>query len=218
MKRLLLISLFSLSYLISLSQSFEGVIKFNISYESMPADMADAIAMLPQEQTFFIKNHKSKFVQVTSTANTMVISDSEAQTSIILMEAMGQKYKMSMTTDEVKSVELESTEGITIEYIDETKMIAGYECKKALVTMEGFDEKAIFYYTEKIAPLQLSGMEGLHLKGLPLEYIISMGGMKMVMKATTVEKTEIPDSTFDIPEGYTEMPDNMRSAMEQADN
>ena len=84
--------------------------------------------------------------------------------------------------------------------------------------MEGFDQEAIFYYTEEIAPLMLNGMEGLHLKGLPLEYRISMDGMTMVMKASKVDKIAVPDSTFDIPEGYVEMPDYMKDAMQQEDN
>ncbi len=218
MKRFLLISILALSYSISSAQEFEGIIKFSISYESLPPEMKDAVAMLPKEQLFYIKNNKSKFVQNSSMSNTIVISDSDTKTSIVLMEAMGQKYKMTMTSEEVEEMEKETADEIQIEYINETKSIAGYTCKKAVVKMKGMDEEAVFYYTEEIAPLKLSGMEGLHLKGLPLEYIISMDGMKMVMKATSVEKTTVPDSTFDIPDGYTEMPDFMKDAMQENDN
>ena len=218
MKRLLLISIFALSYSISSAQEFEGIIKFSISYESLPAEMSEAVAMLPKEQIFYIKKSKSKFVQNSSMSNTTVISDSDENTSIVLMEAMGQKYKMTMTSEEVEEMEKETVDEIEIEYINESRTIAGYTCKKAVVKMEGMDEEAVFYYTEEIAPLKLSGMEGLHLKGLPLEYIISMEGMKMVMKATSVEKTTVADNTFDVPEGYTEMPEFMRDAMNQADN
>lgn len=218
MKRLLLISILALSYSISLAQGFEGIIKFSISYEEMPAEMGEAVAMLPKEQIFYIKGTKSKFVQNSSMSNTTVISDSDDKSSIVLMEAMGQKYKMTMTSEEVEEMEQETMDAIQIEYVNESKTIAGYSCKKAIVKMEGMDEEAVFYYTDKIPPLKLSGMEGLHLKGLPLEYIISMEGMKMVMKATSVEKTSVANSTFDVPEGYTEMPDFMRDAMNEADN
>lgn len=218
MKRLLLIFFLALCYSFSSAQNFEGIITFSISYESLPPEMADAVSMLPQNQTFYIKNSKSKFVQKSSMSNTIVISDSEAKTSTILMDAMGQKYKMTIDTDDLTNIENESTEDISIEYVEGTKTIAGYVCKKAVVKMEEFDEQAVFYYTEEIAPLMLNGMEGLHLKGLPLEYIISMDGMKMVMKATKVEKTTIPDTIFDIPEGYIEMPAYMKDAMQQSDN
>ncbi len=217
MKSLLLIFFLALCNSFSSAQSFEGIITFSISYESLPKEMADAVSMLPQNQTFYIKNSKSKFVQKSSMSNTIVISDSEEKTSIILMDAMGQKYKMTIETDDLSTIENESTEDINIEYVEGTKSIAGYMCKKAVVKMEGFDEQAVFYYTEEIAPLMLSGMEGLHLKGLPLEYVISMDGMKMVMKATKVEKTTIPDATFDIPEGYIEMPDDMKDVLNQSD-
>lgn len=218
MKRLLLLSFLALSYVNSSAQEFEGIITFGISYESLPDEMKEAVAMLPKEQTFFIKNNKSKFVQNSSMSSTIVISDSKSNTSTVLMDAMGQKYKMTIDTDELGDMEKVSSDEIKIEYVNETKTIAGYVCKKAVVQMEGFDQEAIFYYTEEIAPLMLSGMEGLNLKGLPLEYIISMDGMTMIMKASKVDKTTIPDSTFDIPEGYAEMPDYMKDAMNQGKN
>lgn len=218
MKRLLLISFLALSYSYSFAQDFEGIITFSISYESLPDEMKEAVSMLPKEQTFYIKNNKSKFVQNSSISSTVVISDSNTKTSTVLMDAMGQKFKMTIDTDDLSEIENVSTDEIKIEYVNESKTIAGYTCKKAIVLMDGFDQEAVFYYTEEIAPLMLSGMEGLHLKGLPLEYIISMDGMTMVMKASEVKKTTVPDSTFDIPEGYTEMPDYMKDAMQQKDN
>lgn len=218
MKRLFLIAFLAFSYTFSSAQEFEGIITFSISYESLPDEMKDAVSMLPKEQTFFIKNNKSKFVQSSSMSSTVVISDSKTNSSTILMDAMGQKFKMTIDTNELSEIEDVSTDEIKIEYVNETKKIAGYTCKKAVVLMEGFDQEAVFYYTEEIAPLMLSGMEGLHLKGLPLEYIISMDGMTMIMKATKVDKTSVPDSTFDIPEGYTEMPDYMKDAMNQGKN
>lgn len=218
MKRFLLISFLAFTYAFSSAQDFEGIITFSISYESLPDEMKDAVAMLPKKQTFYIKNNKSKFVQSSSMSSTVVISDSKTKKSTILMDAMGQKFKMTIDTNELSEVEDVSTDEIKIEYVNETKTIAGYTCKKAVVVMEGFDQEAVFYYTEEIAPLMLSGMEGLHLKGLPLEYIISMDGMTMIMKATKVDKTAVPDSTFDIPDGYTEMPDYMKEAMNPEKN
>lgn len=218
MKRFLLISFLALSYTFSSAQEFEGVITFSISYESLPVEMKDAVSMLPQEQTFYIKNNLSKFVQNSNMSSTVVVSDSKTKKSTLLIDAMGKKYKMTIDTEDLSEVENVSSDEIKIEYVNETKTIAGYACKKAVVIMEGFDQEAIFYYTEEIAPLMLNGMEGLHLKGLPLEYRISMDGMTMVMKASKVDKIAVPDSTFDIPEGYVEMPDYMKDAMQQEDN
>lgn len=214
MKKVLWISLIFLSYTVSTAQSFEGIITYTIAYESLPADMQEAMAMMPKEQTFYIKNNMSKFVQETGMTSTIVISNSDDNTSVLLMDAMGQKFKMTINSDEINN---EQENAPNIEYVSGTKTIAGYICKKAIIKMEGFDEEAVFYYTEEIPPLKLSGMEGLHLKGLPLEYAISAEGIKMVLKVSRVEKTTIDDSIFDIPEGYTEMPDYMKKAMEQAD-
>ncbi len=216
MKRVLLIALLTFSYLMATSQTFEGKITYSISYESLSEDMASAVEMLPKEQTFYIKNSKSKYVINSSMSSTTIISDEKASTSVILLDAMGQKFKMSVNTDEIdEDFGEDLEEEPSIEYVAGTKTIAGYVCKKAIVQLDGVDEKAVFYYTEEIAPLMLNGMEDLSIKGLPLEYIISAEGMKMVMIATKVEKTTIPDSTFDIPEGYSEMPSYMKDAMDK---
>ena len=100
-----------------------------------------------------------------------------------------------------------------VNYVDGTKEIVGYICKKAEVTMEGMDEPAIFYYTEEIPPVNMRGMESLQLKGMPLEYQMSTNGMKMIMTVTEMDKQDLSDDLFAVPAGYTEMTDQMKQMM-----
>ena len=194
------------------AQDFEGTVTYSITYKQLPPEMQGMEQMLPKSQKILVKGDKTRFEQVTQASSTIVISDMDAGTSTILIEAMGQKFKLAMSKEEVdKTVE---DQGIpVIKYLDDSKEIAGYTCKKAEVTMEGMDEAAIFYYTEEIAPIRMRGMESLNLKGMPMEYHMSTSGMNMIVSVTEMQKEALSDDVFAIPEGYTEMTDQMKQMM-----
>ena len=195
-----------------MAQDFEGVITYSITYEQLPEEMQQMEQMLPKSQKISVKGDKSRFEQKTTMSRSIFLSDMAAGTSTILIEAQGQKFKLSMSKEDVdKSIEQQGTPGIN--YVDGTKDIAGYTCKKAEVTMEGLDDKAIFYYTEEIPAIQMRGMESLQLKGMPLEYQMSTNGIKMVMTVIEMDERSLSDDLFEVPEGYTEMTDQMKQMM-----
>jgi hypothetical protein len=194
------------------AQDFEGTITYSITYNQLPAEMQGMEQMLPKSQKIMIKGGKTRFEQVSDASNTIVISDMEGGVSTILIEAMGQKFKLVLSKEDVdKSIEEQGIPEIT--YLEGTREIAGYTCKKAEVAMAGLDETAIFYYTEEIPPIRMRGMESLNLKGLPMEYEVSTSGMKMVVSVTEMELATLSDDMFNIPEGYMEMPDQMKQLM-----
>jgi len=131
---------------------------------------------------------------------------------LCLLKRWVKKYKMSLDAESLKkAVDAQGEPEIT--YLEDTKEIAGYECKKAEVTMDGMETPAIFYYTEKIQAIGLRGMEKLTLKGMPLEYTISAQGLTMTMTAKEIKKEPVSDSSFEIPDGYTEVPEQMKQMM-----
>lgn len=213
MKKLILFTLLTIGYHFANAQDFEGLIIFTISYENLPPEMQGQEAMLPSEYKVHVKNKKSRVESGSAMGTTVIISDMGAKTSTVLMDMMGQKMKVSLNADDLDEANSENT--TQIEYVDGSKTIAGYKCKKANIKTEGDDpdDVAVFYYTEEIAPINLQGLEGMNLKGMPLEYSVSSQGITMVMTASTIEKKSVADSMFEIPEGYTEMPENMRQAL-----
>jgi GLPGLI family protein len=210
--------LFRLSILLFLfpialsAQSFEGKIDFSIAYKDLPQEMQMAEGMLPKAQTIWVKGNKNRFEQMMSQVSTVVISDADQGTSVILMEMMGQKYKMDITKDEMASM-IGAQSDPEINYVDGTREIAGYTCKKAEVIMDGFDGKAIFYYTEEIPPVQVKGMEALSLKGMFMAYEASTQGMTISIEVTNIDKGPVSDDKFIVPDGYSEMPAQMKSMM-----
>ena len=205
--------IFTLFFPISLmSQSFEGKIDYKMSYKSLPPEMQGMEGMLPKNQTIWIKGSKSRYEQTMTQMSTIVISDSDLGTSTILMELMGQKYKLAMAKEEMES--LVGDQGVPkITYVEGTRVIAGYTCKKAEVEMDGFDGKTIFYYTEEIPAVQVKGMEALALKGMYMAYEASTQGMTVSIEVSNIDKGPVSDDKFIVPDGYTDMPDQMKSMM-----
>jgi GLPGLI family protein len=195
-----------------MAQSFEGKIVYKMSYSDLTPEMQQAEGMLPKQQTIWIKGNKSRFEQNMVQVSSVVISDSDNGTSIILMDMMGQKYKLDIAKGELDQMIRDQSEPV-VKYVDGTKEIAGYTCKKAEITMDGFDKTATFWYTEKIPPVMVKGMEALKLKGMFMAYTASTQGMTISIEVTSVEKQAVSDDKFVAPDGYTDLPDQMKAMM-----
>lgn len=205
MKKLFKISiciLLTLPMVSAMAQSFEGVITYEISYDNLPKEMAEYESMLPKESISTIKGHMYKMEQPSTMGMKQVtIMDNEAESGILLMEMMGKKSAIVLDKESREKFEKDQPEP-EITYVDETKEIAGYTCKKALVQMpesQGSGSLEV-YYTDKILDLDMNQVKGL--KGFPLQYTANTGQFLMTMTAQSVDKKKISEEEFVVPEGY----------------
>jgi GLPGLI family protein len=180
--------------------TFEGVVKYDISFEDSGLP-PEAVAMLKgAEIVLFMKPDKQRFDANMIMQNTSSIMDNKKKTMVTLMDIMGQKYLIKMNEEDVKK-EQESAPQTEIKYLDETKEIAGYKCKKAEVTIKnkGTEVMTMYvYYTEELPPTVMKPVyKGL--KGCPLEYTLNTNGIKMKFTAKSVSKEAVPDTKFEIP-------------------
>jgi GLPGLI family protein len=158
--------------------------------------------MLPDEMITRVKGEKSRMEQSMAMGmSSVTITDMKKGTGIVMMDMMGKKIAMEATKEELKKLDKKkvSDKKPEFKYTSETKEIAGYECKKAFIVIEGAGEMEI-YYTEDLPAGASKQFEGL--KGFPLEYSISQGPMKVSFTATKVIKEKLSDSLFSIPDGY----------------
>jgi GLPGLI family protein len=89
---------------------------------------------------------------------------------------------------------------------NETREIAGYKCVKA-VGQTRFGAIVTVYYTRDIVP-ENKQYDPLfrNLEGLPLEYELANGQMRLRYRIAKINLNPVPVSTFDIPgTGYREM-------------
>lgn len=186
-------------------KGFEGKISYTISIDGLPPEAAPFMAGSNME--IWCKGDKSRCdMSIGMMSKTTTISNQKTKEVVTLMEMMGKKYMMRSKADEQKKDPKTPMPKIT--YLNETKTIAGYLCKKAQMTFTGKDGKSEtldVYYTEQFSNyVPQEGYQGL--KGLPMEYVIRPEGQQMLMRmtVTAVSKETVADTKFDIPEGYTE--------------
>jgi GLPGLI family protein len=190
--------------------------------------------------TVYMKGDMSKTESVTDFGNNTVITDKKNKRTTTLMEAMGRKTgfystendeeEMRARMDSARARRADSLRQMglpiaqpskpEIQYIDETKKIAGYTCKKAILRSKNqrgeVNESIVWYCPDfKVAQNVLTGgnrgmmnMAGLNgvdqIEGFPMEYEFERSnGMKMHMIVTKVQlDANIDDKVFEIPKGY----------------
>ena len=207
-------------------------VKMNIKTEGLPAEMA---AYGEQDMVTYLKGDKAKTEISSMMFSTITYVNGQKITS--LTDAMGNKSGYTTTKEELEQADkAEPSEKPSIVYTEEKKMIAGYECKKAIVTSVGKDKKesiTTVWVTDKITnnhkSMGKSGRRGMadlsDLKGYPLAMEMPMNFQgteaKVVMTTLEVSTTPIDDAVF-VPntDGYTmmtfkEMKEKQKMMMQQ---
>ena len=200
----------SLSVVSLTAQNNEGFVLYDMKIEGLPPEQAAMVGDMENKVTF--KNGKVLTEMTSMMFTNQTVIDENGM--VMLMEQMGNKMAIKQTKDEMEkeaAKQKDKQADPKIEYINETKTIAGYECKKAIITIVGKDkkeEKMEVWYSEKFANPNKEGrgkgqgfMKGL--KGMPFEYAGGQGGMKFKMTAKEVSVDPVSDSKFNLStDGY----------------
>ncbi len=184
---------------------FEGIITFKISYPDTRFTESQ-MAMFPKIFTITIKGGKARTDLQMSMGNQSVIIDYTNKSRVSLINMMGQKYAIKETTQEIET-ELAEQPKPTVEYTAETKTIAGYTCKKAIVIVEEDGQKTSYevFFTEELESQNVNFDDPLYrdIKGVMLEFSMkAQQEFNMKFTATAVEKKSIPAKEFEIPADY----------------
>ncbi len=188
----------------------EGSVTYIMTMEGLPPEQA---AMMGDMETKIFYKDKKTYTEMNSMMYSYkILNDDNGQ--LFLMDQMGNKFFTRTTKAELeKNAEASKDKDPKIEYINEAKTIAGYECKKAIITSTGKDGeiKTDVWYTEKVPYVSQGGggrkggemFKGL--KGMPMEFAVKQGPMNIKMSAKEVSSEKVPDSKFVLTtEGYTE--------------
>jgi hypothetical protein len=202
-KSLFVLCLLSLMSVFSYAQKVinEGKVVYKITYPEMELDNQTA-AMLPSESVVFFKNTKSRTdVSMGMGMTTSTIIDSKTDSHIALFDMMGNKSAVITTPEEVQK-HRDSQKNSKVIQTEEKKEIAGYDCKKIVLSNNDTTRMEMFY-TDKINPKAKLMPEARNIEGFPLEYIMEQNGMKMKMTAMSVTEEKVSDDQFVIPPDYT---------------
>jgi GLPGLI family protein len=144
---------------------------------------------------------------------TKTIINSIAKKGNLLVDVMGNKYIISLSSDDIKEIN-EKGPDYDVKYDDSTKLIAGQVCKKAIVTMKKDKSQFTAWYVPDIKIPIYSKYMYSKIDGLPLVYEIEAGPIVMHYTCTSIDNKPVDASDFTIPDGYTPMSmDQFKSAM-----
>jgi hypothetical protein len=199
MKRLSLILLLFISTFTFAQSDFEGTITMDISYENLNEQMKAAESMLPSATTVEVRDGMAKTTTPSGMGETVVISNISTGEMLTLQNMMGNRIAYKITAEQLQA-ENETPE---VEYLDETKEIAGYTCKKAIVTVGEIETE--IYYTEELPNISSQTTSG-QIDGFPMQTTISIPNMfTQVQTVNKIEEEKVKKIKMEIPEGYTEM-------------
>ena len=188
----------------------EGSVTYVMTMEGLPPEQAAMMGEMETKISFKDKKTVTEMASMMMSYKTLT----DENGSLTIMDQMGNKFFTRMSKADIdKMSEADKDKEPKIEYTSETKSIAGYECKKAIVTGAGKEGevKMDVWYSEKVPYVSQGGggrkggemFKGL--KGMPMEFSIKQGPMNVKMIAKEVSFDKIPDSKFVIStEGYTE--------------
>lgn len=178
----------------------EGVIEYDASVVDKEHPMA---GLAPNGMSMFFKN--DLFCSEMTTMGVFTskfVANPKTKTFTTMVKVFDMKNACIEDEKQIKA-ELDAYK-FKFEETKETKVIAGYNCKKVIAT-NTIDptDKFDVYYTDELNVKKANystPYEGI--KGLVMQFRLKKFGMEMEFKAKSVRKEEIPDNMFELPGFY----------------
>jgi hypothetical protein len=188
--------------------------------ENMPKQIREQMAAQFKPKTETVKNYLTSFAIRSEQKDHIMILNYDTVT-MYQIDSAEKTYTMVNILDFMEQMDQGMSEDTEITPTNETKKIAGYQCKKIIVTAMGMksehwlskDVKGYKEYkavTEKMEKkfdkspsMTKIGVSGISSKeGFPVRTVTDMMGVKSTTTLKTIEKKSLNKNLFKIPEGY----------------
>lgn len=200
MKKLILISVLTYFNIATAQQRIVAECTINYAVETDSANSKNFLATATK--AVYIKANDSRTDLVSPSFSQTILYDKASGNAVVLREIGNNKLitKLSKTQWLEKN---KKYEGATIARFSDTKIILGYECKKATITLRDGSVTQV-YYTTAFAPSVREYEYNLKdIPGLVLEYESEEGSNKVKYIAKKIDLSPVPSSKFDVPtSGY----------------
>lgn len=198
----LLFMLSSIWMTTSNAQGSSGYIKFGMSYTESGLSKEE-MDMMPEETEMWFKGDLVKLrmpMGMGMQSDVLILKDKV----VLLMDLIGNKLAMeTMKTDVEK--QNSTTNKVAVKLVDgELKIIAGYNCKKAILSTPG-EKDMIVWYTDKVKSNGSWYFKMSEINGFPLEFSMKTGEMSVRMSAKEVRMEEVGDAEFKVSSEYKVM-------------
>jgi GLPGLI family protein len=183
----------------------EGKIVYKIESRNGAKVQATESWLNSTSYIFTIKGTLTRTETKTVSGSTITIFDGKLKTGALLNEYGNQKLLVKMSEEDIKDRD-RNYQGMQVEFKDEKKTIAGYECNLALVQLKNGTTFRVFYAPALQFQNKHYDSPFHELPGFPLEFETEMGKTIYKYVAQEVDFSSVPSALFDIPKtGYKEM-------------
>jgi len=184
---------------------FEGVITFKITYPDNTFSESQ-MAMFPKVMIITIKGAKTKSEIQTPMGTQVEITNYSEKSKVALINMMGQKYAIPETHEQIME-DLKEEPTPVVHSTGETKTIADYTCKKAVVTVDDNGSKTTYdvWFSEDFGAENPNFDNPIYngINGVLMEFSMVTPQFTMVFTAISVEKKKVSKKEFEIPADYT---------------
>jgi hypothetical protein len=155
--------------------------------------------------TVYIKGNMSRSEMTNSLFSSTSIYDANTGFGVILKEVSGQKLLIRLNPDDW-SEKNRMYDGIVFRNTAENSEVAGFRCVKAMGQTKSGATITVFYTKELVTENRQYDPIFRTLDGLPLEYELTNGDIRIHYRLSKIIQNPVPASKFDIPgSGYREM-------------
>lgn len=180
----------------------EGTIVYDIALETQGSESKAASATT----TVYLKGTQSRTDMVSVLGTESTIIDQKTGNGVILKEYSGQKLMITLTRENWAEKN-RKYDDIVFTETGETKVIAGYTCKKATAKLKDGSSVITVYYATDLVPANKEYTSTFkNLPGLAMQYEFSAGKTKYTYTVKKISFEGVMASLFDIPKsGYRVM-------------
>src|SRR5688572_15082626 len=198
----LLIALTGSTEIIAQRRLTEATISYDIVINTstdkpQAADLLDGATSI-----IYLKGNSSRSEMISSLGTQATIIDGKSGNVAILKEYGDQRYMISMTPENWKQSN-RKYEGVTFSYLNEYKMIAGYNCQKAVGRLTDGTTFTV-YFTKELMPVNKDFQYlNKNLPGLAMQYEANVGKMVVTYTVSSINFNPVPQAKLDLPKsGY----------------
>lgn len=180
---------------------FEGKIIIRVEAVDLPQELEQYRSLIESQSVLYIKGSKSRLeATMPSMESSITITDTLTGKVISCIDSEGQKFAMESNYKE-ELMEAGNYFQTSFIALNGNKNIAGFNCKNGLYTLiEGESVSTMeVWYSPDIQNVQGDSPD---VPGLIMEMIMDEGDVKILYSVSEVSQQIVPDSFFNLPEGY----------------
>jgi GLPGLI family protein len=183
----------------------EATISYDIVINTSNSNPQAADLLDGATSVIYLKGSSSRSEMISSLGTQATIIDGKTGNVVLLKDYGEKRYMIKMTPENWKQ-SIKKYDSVSFTYFKEYKMVAGYNCQKAVGRLMDNTTFTV-YFTKELLPVNKDFQYlNKNLPGLAMEYEAAMGKTSVTYRVSNINFNPVPKSKMDIPQsGYRVM-------------